>query len=198
MWISETNYRGGLVNMKMILEFNTIEAKNAVVSGALLGMLEVMADFEKANEAPARNFTEKLNAQQPTAQSQQTAPAPAPIQQLAAPMPNEVLTSQQPIYPSTMPDTVQQPQPPTGPIQQQMQSQALAQQPAAPSVVPTSQAPTFTMDQLAVAATTLVDAGKIDQLRGILSSFGVTALTELPKERYGEFATVLRKNGVKI
>jgi len=94
------------------------------------------------------------------------------------------------MYPSSLPNTVQQPVPPTGPVQQQMQPQQ--------AVVPTSQAPAYTMDQLAVAATQLVDAGQLELLRGILQNFGVTALTELQKDKYGEFATVLRQNGVKI
>jgi len=183
--------------MKMIIELGTMEAKNSIVSGALLGLLEVLADFEKEQEAPSREFVKAM--QKPAQPVQQ----PQPMQQPLSPMP---MVSQQ-IYPSTMPNTIQQPQPPTGPIQQQMpmqsptpmqQAAAPMQQPAAPSIVPTSQAPTYSMDQLAVAATQLVDAGKTDQLRGILQSFNVTALTELPKERYGEFATVLRQNGVKI
>jgi len=42
--------------MKMIIELNATEAKNSVKSGALLTMLETLADFEKETEAPVRNF----------------------------------------------------------------------------------------------------------------------------------------------
>lgn len=65
------------------------------------------------------------------------------------------------------------------------------------SVVPTT-APTYTMEQLAVAATQLVDAGRRTELVALLASFGVQALTALPKEHYGAFATKLRTMGAKI
>lgn len=63
--------------------------------------------------------------------------------------------------------------------------------------VPTSPQ-TYTMEQLAVAATQLVDAGRRTELVGLLNSFGVQALTALPKEQYGAFAIQLRALGAKI
>lgn len=63
--------------------------------------------------------------------------------------------------------------------------------------VPTSVQP-YTMEQLAVAATQLVDAGRRTDLVQLLSSFGAQALTALPKEQYGAFATQLRARGVKL
>ena len=67
----------------------------------------------------------------------------------------------------------------------------------APATVPTM-AQTYTMEQLAVAATQLVDAGRRTELVSLLGSFGVQALTVLPKEQYGNFATQLRTIGAKI
>lgn len=64
-------------------------------------------------------------------------------------------------------------------------------------VVPTS-TQSYTMEQLAVAATQLVDAGRRTELVGLLNSYGVQALTALPKEQYGAFATQLRGLGAKI
>ncbi|MGM0776952.1 MAG: hypothetical protein ACQEXE_10250 [Bacillota bacterium] len=77
------------------------------------------------------------------------------------------------------------------------------QVPQAPPVAPPQQAvPTattsYSMDQLAVAATQLVDANRRDDLLQLLASFGVQALTALPKEQYGAFATKLRELGAKI
>lgn len=69
---------------------------------------------------------------------------------------------------------------------------------AAPGSVPTTGAPTYTMDQLAVAATQLVDAGRQAEVVQLLASFGVQALTALPKEHYGAFATQLRAMGAKL
>ena len=54
------------------------------------------------------------------------------------------------------------------------------------------------MEQLAVAATQLVDAGRREELVQLLRQFGVEALTQLPKEQYGAFATALRQMGAKI
>lgn len=92
------------------------------------------------------------------------------------------------------------------PTQQTTQTQEPAQQtvqqptPQAtqqPQAVPTS-APAYTFDQLAVAATQLVDAGRREEVLQLLNSFGVQALTALPKEQYGAFATKLRELGAKI
>lgn len=68
----------------------------------------------------------------------------------------------------------------------------------APAAVPTAPAPTYTMEQLAVAATQLVDAGRRTELVSLLGQFGVPALTALPKDQYGNFATALRQMGAKI
>ena len=78
----------------------------------------------------------------------------------------------------------------------QIPTQAPVQTPVQ-TPVPTT-APTYTMEQLAVAATQLVDAGRRTELVGLLGQFNVQALTELPKEQYGAFATKLREMGAKI
>lgn len=101
---------------------------------------------------------------------------------------------------SKHPEPVQQ-QPQSVPVQQQPQ-QAQQQEPAqtqapAQQQVPTSN-PEYSMDQLAVAATQLMDAGKQQDLVNLLQQFGVQALTVLPKEQYGAFATKLREMGAKI
>lgn len=83
---------------------------------------------------------------------------------------------------------------PTSPPVQTAQPQA---QPEQTQPIPT-QAPTYTMDQLAVAATQLMDAGKRNELIQLLQSFGVQTLTALPQEQYGAFATKLRELGAKI
>jgi len=69
--------------------------------------------------------------------------------------------------------------------------------PPAIPVVPTT-APTFSLEQLAVAGTQLMDAGHQDKLLSLLSAFGVSALTQLGKDQYGAFATQLRALGAKI
>lgn len=65
------------------------------------------------------------------------------------------------------------------------------------AAVPTATA-TYTIDQLAYAASPLIDAGKLPELQALLGQFGVNILTELPAEQYGAFATALRGLGAKI
>jgi hypothetical protein len=65
------------------------------------------------------------------------------------------------------------------------------------AAVPTA-SQTYTMEQLAVAATQLVDAGRRAELVNLLQTFGVQALATLPKEQYGAFAAQLRTLGAKI
>ena len=66
-----------------------------------------------------------------------------------------------------------------------------------PIAVPTQQA-AYTQEDLALAATQLVDAGKLQQVQELLAKFGVQALTLLPKEQYGAFAAELRNMGAKV
>lgn len=73
-------------------------------------------------------------------------------------------------------------------------------QPAPQSgVVPTAAVTTtYTMEQLAVAMTGLIDAGKTQQVQSIMSSFGVQTLMEVPQERYGELAGKMKECGAVI
>jgi hypothetical protein len=140
-------------------------------------------ELAKAIEALASALSGKKGFEQIT--NQESVAAPAPVTQ----------APQQQVY--TAPDQ-QQPAPtavPTAPVQPPVQ------QPAAPvaplQAVPTS-APSYTIDQLAVAATQLMDAGKRNELLQLLAAFGVPSLTALPKEQYGAFATKLREMGAQI
>lgn len=123
-------------------------------------------------------------------------------------------TTQQPASSMAQP---YQSQPPLGtvPVQQPvaalqtqpaMQQQSVAQQappvvsqpPIAGMVPTTAVSQEYTQDQLAVACSGLVNQGKQMKLLQLLQGFGVAALVDLPKERYGEFATALRAEGAVI
>ena len=65
------------------------------------------------------------------------------------------------------------------------------------SAVPTG-APTYTLDMIARAGASLVDAGKMDALCGLLAKYGVEALTALDPAQYGNFANDLRALGAQI
>lgn len=63
--------------------------------------------------------------------------------------------------------------------------------------VPTS-APQYTLEMIATAGSSLIDAGKMDQLMQLLGKFGVASLTELAPESYGAVANELRALGAAI
>ena len=56
----------------------------------------------------------------------------------------------------------------------------------------------YSLDDLARAGAELVDLGKQPELPKLMQDFQITSLPELPKERYGEFATRLREMGASI
>ena len=71
-----------------------------------------------------------------------------------------------------------------------------------PAEVPVSVVPTeitaYTQNDLALAASGLMDAGKQADLLGLLQKYGVQSLVELKQEQYGAFAAYLRTLGAKI
>lgn len=83
---------------------------------------------------------------------------------------------------------------PTTPMAQQP---APVTPPTPAAAVPTSTA-TYTLDDLARAAMTLMDTGRQVDLQQLLARFGVDALPALPQTQYGAFATALRGMGAQI
>ena len=67
-----------------------------------------------------------------------------------------------------------------------------------PASVPVAPAPQYTIEQIMKAGASLMDAGKIAELRNLIKSFNVEAVTNLKPEQYGAFATELRKLGAMI
>lgn len=161
---------------------------NSITSAKVVTIPQTNSDFSAIKEQIAAAVTysqpepqaDTYQAQVPSVQ--QTIPNQLPVQ-------NQTPTNAMPTYNQHVSGQAYQVQP-----QQQATNQM---SPTQGAIVPTS-AQTYTMEQLAVAATQLVDAGRRTELVGLLSSFGVQALTALPKERYGEFATQLRALGAKI
>ena len=92
---------------------------------------------------------------------------------------------------------VQQPQVPIQqpvqavPVQQPVQTQPVQ------TAVPVAEK-TYTLEDLQRASSTLVQAGKIQLLQGLLQEFNSLALTTLPTEQYGTFALRLRELGAAI
>lgn len=116
--------------------------------------------------------------------AQEQRPAWNPVQQPQAQMQQQVPVQQ---MPAQAPQQV--------PVQQMCQQapQTILQQ-----VPTTAVAQEYTIDQLQVAAAGLTNAGRMPQVMGILQQFGIQAMTELPKDQYGNFATALREAGAQI
>jgi hypothetical protein len=126
-------------------------------------------------------------------QLQQPYNAP-PIQQMAPPPTYQA--PQQMTPPVTVPVAQPDPMgPPTVYVQMDQPNQQPVQAP--PVGVPTTDV-NYTNEQLAVAMTSLVDAGKMDAVRALLNRFNAPSLMQLPKEMYGAFANELRQMGAKL
>lgn len=112
------------------------------------------------------------------------------VQQAVAP------TATTTTVPSTPPVQNVQPVPTTQTAQTAPVAQNTA--PAASPVPTTTAAPTYTMEQLAVAATGLIDAGKMQDVQNTLAALGAQTLMDLPQEKYGEFASAIKAIGAVI
>lgn len=97
----------------------------------------------------------------------------------------------EPTQSAAAPTQVQAPTQPDAPVQPPVA-------PPAPPVVPVAAPPTYNRDQIMTAGAALIDAGKINELMGLLNAFGVQAVTQLKQEQLGAFATELRKLGAQI
>lgn len=87
----------------------------------------------------------------------------------------------------------------TAPTYQQPAQTAPVQQAAPTNQAPVQTVPhTYTRDDLANAAMTLMDAGRQPDLLNLLAQFGVDSLPAIPPEQYGAFATALRGLGAQI
>lgn len=74
----------------------------------------------------------------------------------------------------------------------------------APAQVPTTAMPTaeqtYTAEQLGIAGGNLINADPSawPKLQALMSEFGVANINDLPRERYGDFATAMRGLGARI
>jgi len=64
--------------------------------------------------------------------------------------------------------------------------------------VPLAAPATYTHEQLMRAAAPLVDAGKLDELRALLTPYNVPGIPQLPPDALSSFATSLRALGAQI
>ena len=98
------------------------------------------------------------------------------------------------------PVPVAQPAAAPAPVAQPAAAPAPVAQPAAapaPVAAPTT-ARAFRFEDIQLAATSLCDTGKRAEVLALLAKYGIQALSALPAEQYGAFATELRGLGAKI
>ena len=112
----------------------------------------------------------------------------SPVQQTQVPIQQTV----QSVPVQTAPTQTVQQTVPVQTVQQPVQTQQTVQ-----TVVPVAEK-TYTLEDLQRASSTLVQAGKIQLLQGLLQEFNSLALTTLPVEQYGAFALRLRELGAAI
>lgn len=82
------------------------------------------------------------------------------------------------------------------PVVQPVQNPEPVQQATAIPTTPVQES--FTQEQLAVAMSNAVSAGKMNVIQGILQQFNVQALTQINPADYNKVATMLKEAGVKI
>lgn len=163
---------------------NAMEAKQLVqdLAYAIFRLpLEAITDAEVSTVETVETKTE--TAPQTTAQT---------VAQAAAPSPATVPTAA-PAAPTAAPVA---PTPNSSvPVTPTSDSTTPTTSPAAPGPAPTA-IPQYDFNQLATATMQLQQAGY--NIFEIFNQFGITALNQLPKERYAEYAAVLRQRGAKI
>lgn len=111
-----------------------------------------------------------------------------------SPVQQTQLSTQQPVQ-SVQVQTVPTQTVPTQTVQQTVPTQQTVQ--TVQTTVPVAEK-TYTLEDLQRASSTLVQAGKIQLLQGLLQEFNSLALTTLPAEQYGAFALRLRELGAAI
>ena len=166
--------------MKLIVNANVLITNK----DDILLLDEIIARYGNAVENVAVNVeafkdSPVQQTQLPTQQPVQSVPVQTqPVQQPVQTQPVQT----QPIQ------TVQQ----TVPVQQPVQTVQTVQ-----TAVPVAEK-TYTLEDLQRASSTLVQAGKIQLLQGLLQEFNSLALTTLPVDQYGAFALRLRELGAVI
>ena len=110
-----------------------------------------------------------------------------PTQQPVQSVPVQTQPVQQPVQTAVPVQTA-----PSQTVQQTVPTQQTVQ-----TAVPVAEK-AYTLEDLQRASSTLVQAGKIQLLQGLLQDFNSLALTTLPVEQYGAFALRLRELGAAI
>ena len=90
-------------------------------------------------------------------------------------------------------------QAPSVPVQAPLEPPVAASAPTTP-VAPAAPAPAknYTLAELSLAASALIEQGKMKELMALINSFGVVSLNVLPPEHFPAFAEGIKKLGAKL
>lgn len=161
-----------MFEMKITIESPAlVEAMNNLASAIVSGMTVKIPEAKVAQ----------------LVQNQQTAPA-APVQQPTQEAPQ---TQAQPFM--NAPTAASAPTAPTQAPVQQTPAPVAPTQPAQQ----TAKTP-ITLEAISRAGAALVDQGKMQQIMGLLSKYGVQAITQLQPNTYEAFAAEMRTLGAQI
>ena len=143
--------------------------------------------------------TAPMNVTQSAAPAQQTAVA-AQMQAVpstpAQPLPSAPTLGRSPSGGQMFPPIPNAPAPLPG--GQPLPSALPTAVPNAPAPLPQASAPTYSVQQLSLAARPLVEMGRQQELMGLLAEFGAPSVAELPENQRGAFAAKLRAMGGQI
>ena len=158
----------------------------------------VAVNVEAFKDSPVQQT--QLPTQQPV-QTVQTAPTQTvqqtvPVQPVQQPVQTQPVQTAVPTQQTVPVQPVQQPVQ-TQPVQTAVPTQQTVPVQPVQTAVPVAEK-TYTLEDLQRASSTLVQAGKIQLLQGLLQEFNSLALTTLPVEQYGAFALRLRELGAAI
>lgn len=93
------------------------------------------------------------------------------------------------------------PVPTAAPVQAPFEPSAPAPAPApasVPAAPPAAPAKNYTLSELSIAASALIEQGKMKELMALINSFGVVSLNVLPPEHFPAFAEGIKKLGAKL
>lgn len=149
-----------------------VEAMNNLASAIVSGMTVKVPEV-KAVAQPVQN--------------QQTAPV-APVQQPTQEAPQTPVQTQPFMNAPT----------PTAPTQAPVQQTPAPVAPTQPAQQATTAKAPITLEAISRAGAALVDQGKMQQIMGLLSKYGVQAITQLQPNTYEAFAAEMRTLGAQI
>lgn len=153
-----------------------VEAMNNLASAIVSGMTVKVPEV-KAVAQPVQN--------------QQTAPV-APVQQPTQEAPQTPVQTQPFMNAPTAAPT------PTAPTQAPVQQTPAPVAPTQPAQQATTAKAPITLEAISRAGAALVDQGKMQQIMGLLSKYGVQAITQLQPNTYEAFAAEMRTLGAQI